>query len=309
MASPVRPRRDASAIPAYFLYGEGLQPPNERLIHVETIAARSRLHDWTIRPHRHRDLQQILLLRHGRVVASLDGRTQGYSAPLLLVIPPTTVHSFRFQRETVGLVISVAPRLIAELLGASPGLVAHFQAPRASPLQRKVIVETDLWALGEMLLREFARSAPGRHTALRGYLGALLANVGRLSGEAACVVGTAGSASNELVARFRCELEQHFCSHLQIDAYAQLLGVTEKRLRTTCLRATGQTPAQLVHLRLIVEAERQLRYTSMPIAQVAFYLGFDDPAYFSRFFTQRMGVSPRAFRLQDGLATLAADST
>src|SRR5207344_2664067 len=43
-------------VPAFFLYGEPLQPPDERVVHVETIAARSRLHDWVIEPHRHRDL-------------------------------------------------------------------------------------------------------------------------------------------------------------------------------------------------------------------------------------------------------------
>jgi AraC-like DNA-binding protein len=51
-----------------------------------------------------------------------------------------------------------------------------------------------------------------------------------------------------------------------------------------------------VHLRVLVEAERQLRYTTMSITQIAYHLGFDDPAYFSRFFTRQVGVSPRAFR-------------
>jgi AraC family transcriptional activator of pobA len=51
-----------------------------------------------------------------------------------------------------------------------------------------------------------------------------------------------------------------------------------------------------VHLRLLVEAERQLRYTSLSIAQIGYHLGFHDPAYFSRFFTTRMRLSPREFR-------------
>jgi AraC family transcriptional activator of pobA len=49
-------------------------------------------------------------------------------------------------------------------------------------------------------------------------------------------------------------------------------------------------------LRLLIEAERQLRYTSLSIAQIAYHLGFQDPAYFSRFFTIRMRLSPRQFR-------------
>lgn len=52
----------------------------------------------------------------------------------------------------------------------------------------------------------------------------------------------------------------------------------------------------LIHLRMIVEAKRQLRYTAMPVAQIAYFLGFEDPAYFTRFFRQRSGLSPKAFR-------------
>jgi AraC family transcriptional regulator, transcriptional activator of pobA len=52
----------------------------------------------------------------------------------------------------------------------------------------------------------------------------------------------------------------------------------------------------MVHARLLVEAARQLRYPASSVAEVAYLFGFEDPAYFSRFFKERMRVSPRAFR-------------
>jgi AraC family transcriptional activator of pobA len=42
----------------------------------------------------------------------------------------------------------------------------------------------------------------------------------------------------------------------------------------------------------------------MSVTQVAYHLGFEDPAYFSRFFTCRMGISPRAFRRGNALTAL-----
>jgi AraC family transcriptional activator of pobA len=45
------------------------------------------------------------------------------------------------------------------------------------------------------------------------------------------------------------------------------------------------------------EARRNLVYTNLPISTVAFALGFDDPAYFSRVFACETGQSARAFRL------------
>ena len=60
-------------VPQYFLYGEASQDVDERFLHVESIAERSRLHDWTIRPHAHRDLHHLLLVQRGGGVYSAEG--------------------------------------------------------------------------------------------------------------------------------------------------------------------------------------------------------------------------------------------
>lgn len=285
-----------ASVPAFYLYGESLQPPDERLIHVETIAARSRLHDWIIRPHRHRDLHQLLLIERGRVEARLDAQTVLLRAPAVILVPPGAVHSFRFQPETVGVVVSFASALADELRAVSPSLSAHLERCLAMMLNRAALRQTDLRGLAGMLLREFGRSAPGRRLALRGTLAALLANLQRLLPDVSEATGAANSRDRGLVARFREQVEQRFRQHAALTEYAALLRTSESRLRRACLAVTGQSPVDLVHLRLLLEAERQLRYTSMSVTQVAYHLGFEDPAYFSRFFARRMGTSPRAFR-------------
>jgi AraC family transcriptional activator of pobA len=290
------------AIPAFFLYGEPLQPPDERLIHIETISARSKLNDWNIRPHRHRDLHQVLLTFKGSVEVRLDATAACLASPALVVVPPGCVHSFVFEQGTGGIVLSFSPGLAAELSTASIGLAEYLRQPQARPLVRATMQETDLKALGEMLLREFTRAAPGRHAALRGLLEALLANVWRLgSGEETPAGDTLGT-ERELVARYRRVIEVHFRLHCSVRAYAAELGVSESRLRRACLAVTGQPPVAAVHLRMLVEAERLLRYTTMSISQVAYHLGFEDPAYFSRFFARFKRSSPRAFRACDGAA-------
>lgn len=302
------PRGEASprpaSVPAFYLYGESLQPPDERLIHIETIAARSRLHDWIIRPHRHRDLNQVLLLERGRVEARLDARTEVLSAPAVILVPPGAVHSFRFQPETVGVVVSFASTVADELRTVSPGLSEHLERCIAIVLDRAALRQTDLHALAGMLLREFGRSAPGRRLALRGTLAALLANLQRLLPDVSKPIAAVSSRDRELVARFRELVEQRFRQHSALTEYAASLQTSGSRLRRACLAVTGQSPVDLVHLRLLLEAERQLRYTSMSVTQVAYHLGFDDPAYFTRFFTRRMGMSPREFRRGDARTIL-----
>ncbi|WP_033487402.1 AraC family ligand binding domain-containing protein, partial [Xanthomonas phaseoli] len=66
---------DPAAVPAFGLYGEQHADAAE-LLHWESIAARSRLHDWQIVPHRHEDLAQLVYVQRGPATLQLDGRTQ-----------------------------------------------------------------------------------------------------------------------------------------------------------------------------------------------------------------------------------------
>jgi AraC-like DNA-binding protein len=84
--------------------------------------------------------------------------------------------------------------------------------------------------------------------------------------------------------------------------YAAALNVSESRLRTACLQVTGGPPLKLVHAGLLLEAKRQLRYTGASVSEIAYELGFSDPAYFTRFFSRRTGVSPSEFRSRSSRA-------
>ncbi len=65
--------QDRSAtLPLFHLYGD---PPDDQafdFIHIERIASRSVIHDWTIRAHRHRNLFQILLVERGSGEMTFD---------------------------------------------------------------------------------------------------------------------------------------------------------------------------------------------------------------------------------------------
>jgi AraC family transcriptional regulator, transcriptional activator of pobA len=61
---------------------------------------------------------------------------------------------------------------------------------------------------------------------------------------------------------------------------------------------TGCNVQSLIHARLAREAKRRLFHVAAPVSKLAFELGFDDPAYFCRFFKRHVGLSPRAYRSQ-----------
>ena len=105
-----------------------------------------------------------------------------------------------------------------------------------------------------------------------------------------------GSASTDLFRRFEALLEQHFLAHWTVSDYAAALSITPTHLSRIARAATGHAASQLILERIIREARRNLVYTNLPVATIAFALGFNDPAYFSRLFSTATGLSPRSFR-------------
>jgi AraC family transcriptional regulator, transcriptional activator of pobA len=284
-------------IPSFLLYGEGTDAEvHERLLHVETIAARGRFHNWKIRPHVHRHLHQLLLVNRGRGEAHTDTAVLQFRPPTLIIVPAGTVHGFAFEPDTGGFVTSIAADLLNDLALRDRGLGAVFASALTLQLSAAALRSTDLQPAFQMFVREFNRLAPGRSAALQGLLVLILANVLRLSHAFGQTMSATTGRHQLLIARFRELIEKHYRSGRMLAEYARALNVSESRLRSASLEVTQQSPMRLVHARQLLEAKRQLLYTNMSISEIAYALGFEDLAYFTRFFTQRAGISPRGFR-------------
>ena len=104
------------------------------------------------------------------------------------------------------------------------------------------------------------------------------------------------AADSPLLARFEALIEAHHLARWGVADYAQALAVTPTHLSRITRQATGQPASRLIDDRLIREARRQLVYTNLQVATIAYALGFADPAHFSRVFSRATGTSPRAFR-------------
>jgi AraC-like DNA-binding protein len=104
------------------------------------------------------------------------------------------------------------------------------------------------------------------------------------------------SSSMELAMSFRELVDQRFRDHLRLPDYCGLLGVTPARLARACKSLMACTPSHLIHERLLDEAKRELSYSSRTVSEIAYALGFEEVAYFCRFFKQHTHHSPIEYR-------------
>jgi AraC family transcriptional activator of pobA len=115
--------------------------------------------------------------------------------------------------------------------------------------------------------------------------------------------------SMNLVMLFRELVHQKFRQQLRLAGYCQLLGVTPTRLSRACKTLMACTPSSIIHERVLVEAKSELTYSARSVSEIAYGLGFDDAAYFCRFFKQHTGRSPVEFRKLSESAHVAGDAT
>lgn len=85
--------------------------------------------------------------------------------------------------------------------------------------------------------------------------------------------------------------------HKNIAEYADALGVTQNHLNDTVKQVTGRSAGQLIRYHLALHATSCLMHSEQNISEIAYKLGFEDPAYFARFYKNQTGKSPTEFRL------------
>ena len=277
---------DSGNILNYNLFGESAHLPD--VLHCETIAARSVLHDWELAPHRHDRLHQLLLLTAGKGTVQIDGQMHPLLPMSLVNVPPGDVHAFSFQRGTEGWVTTLATELLDEILSGVGDV------RRALGRAFVVTMPDDARLLMAGIAREFVGRGPARALLLRGLASTLLGLAARHAPAVAQV--SSDLTESHLFAKFQSLLEAHFAEHWRVTDYARAVAVSATHLSRITRAATGRPASALIDERIMREARRYLVYTNQPVATITYALGFNDPAYFSRVFARVTGISPRAFR-------------
>ncbi|MEX0303360.1 MAG: helix-turn-helix domain-containing protein [Leisingera sp.] len=275
-------------INSYNLFGETAELAD--ILHIETIRARSEQHDWELRPHRHARLHQLLVLTGGGGAAEIDGISHTLAPPCMINVPRGVVHGFRFDSGTGGWVITLTSDLLDQNLTPGEGVRALLDQAAVLP------APAGLQDQAEQLFGEYSRREYGRAQLLRGLVLSMTALAARAI--AGALQRDPQAQASPLFARFEALVERDFRRRRALSEYARELAVSPTHLNRIAHQATGQPASALVNARVLREARRLLIYTNLTAAQIAYELGFTDPAHFSRIFAKGTGMPPRKFRQQ-----------
>lgn len=100
----------------------------------------------------------------------------------------------------------------------------------------------------------------------------------------------------DVVRKFNVLVDTHYKTKRKVSDYADLLFKSPKTLSNLFALYNQKSPQQIILERLALEAKRLIRFTNKQNQEIAYDLGFNDPAHFSRFFKKMTSFSPTQYR-------------
>jgi AraC family transcriptional regulator, transcriptional activator of pobA len=252
-----------------------------RLVAIPRLAASGR---WRVEAMRTLSEPCLLWFTKGQGRITVSGITRGYTANNAIFIPAGVMHGFEVGAQVFGTAVFFGKDNLENL----PTDARHLRI-------RDVQAQQEINLTLDMIQRELDSNNPAHDRAAGHYLGLLGVWLERQSEKAAADTPRP-DAARRLVARYTALLELNFRRGVSVGELACELGITATHLTRCCQETCGRSAIELLQDRRIFEARHLLSDTDMPVGKIGESLGFTSPAYFTRAFQHRTGLSPSAFR-------------
>lgn len=239
---------------------------------------------------------EILLLQKGKGNLQLDGQDYLLAENNIYCIFPGYYRKLQFAAGTEGYYISFAIEFLrlSEGYSNSANWLEQYNNMASAFIGKEM--QPELEVVARKMKWEYTNLFDKRMELLKGLLNIFLIYFSRNLNK--IPNNNVPNREKDLVNKFIGLLKKHFHTRKFVTDYASLLAVTPNYLNRTVKKVTGFPTSHHIQQQIILEAKRQAIYTSESMKQIAYSLGFDNPAHFSKFFKNNCGVNFTEFKNQ-----------
>lgn len=298
-----RAGKGSSGAPAYSLYGENPEFGQSIFSNAESILVRSNNLMSNIDLHVHLDLYQFVYISEGLSTLISPSGKYNFGTSSLVMIPPNIEHGFysHIETKTFGHVITLSDAYFDRL--AQKGVLASELVKHITIIER---IDRDnhpefFTAIERVIYEHNAENYPyilAREAAVLSFVVEFLRLVAERNalqfGVKTGDIGvTSGKSKIEILSHL---IDRYYKSHKNVQFYADRMNMSVSNLNKVSVQSTGKTVHNNIRAKIIEQARSFLANTALSVKEISFTLGYEDAAYFTRFFTTNTDMSPIAFR-------------
>jgi len=245
---------------------------------------------------------EIVWLKNGSGNHVIDTVNYPYSGSVLFLLSPGQLHHIHPVEEGEGYIIKFTPSLFSDNKDLDEYLIRTglFDNIQSEPLIKlNASIHSVIEDVLKKMVSEFNTEEDDKDKILLAYLKILITHISRLKKIQSTREAIDLDVNFSLFQKYKAEVEKKFKSQHSVQAFAKKLLTQSRTLNSLSKKYTGKTAGDIISDRIVLEAKRELYYNTKTIKEIGYDLGFDDPAYFTRFFKKQTGLSPQEYKLNE----------
>lgn len=240
----------------------------------------------------HRDEHFMFVIQlEGYSLLELDFRTVELSGTSVLYVAPGQVHRYVKNENCKGWFVFVETALIPK--SYLEIFNTYLNSNQAVPIEKDNDLFSFIPVFDSVLINA---EAAFQNDLINSFTESLMGLVVRVLLKNRHSEKIIGGQKYKTVHHFKQLVQTHHKRLKQVKEYALELHITPLYLNEVVKEITGFSASHWIQQEIILESQRLLYYTNLDIKQIAFELGYEDYAYFSRFFKKNTGCTASEFR-------------
>lgn len=245
-------------------------------------------------PHRH-DHFTIILVENAQGSHQIDFQHYALVPNQVFFISPEQIHHLNITEGIpAGQVLMFTPDFLLQysiLPERLSELDLFFNCDEAKPLVLSSAQMQEIQGYLSKIASESASENAYRWEAVGAWLKLLLLELRRIKSNLQQENIRWDKRKAEIVRQFKQDVEAHFRQWHQVQQFAEAQTLSSNYLNEVIKSETGISTKDFIQNRLLLEAKRLAQYSDLTMKQIAFTLGYEDAAQFSKFFKKCAGVA------------------
>ncbi len=249
-------------------------------------------------PHRH-SYYTLILINKADGIHRIDFKEYSIVNKSIHFIYPGQVHQFITNSRPDGWVLNFSPdflihnNIFPEIVN---GVYLYNSTGDSPPLLLSNDEYSNFAEIMHQINKYYNSNIKYQYEALGSLLKLLFINANSHCSLSSNSMMKEATGTNHILIKFKDKIEDEYNHTHKVYDYAEMLNVTSDYLNKSIKAHTGKSAKEFIQERVLLESKRLLLFSDKTNKELAYYLGFEEPAHFNNFFKKMVGTTPGEFR-------------